>query len=75
MPGSATSVRRNLAARKAALSRSRTADDSEYVAVCRELEYQRLTEHAARVIADWPNPTEDQLERIAALLRTGGDAA
>ncbi len=35
------------------------------------LAYEGLAEHAARVVADWPAPTPEQLERIAAILRAG----
>ena len=65
------SPRRSLAGRKAALSRSRRNDDPEYVAVSQGLAYEQLAEHAAKVVADWPDPTDEQLSRIAALLRAG----
>ena len=35
----------------------------------------RLAEHAQRVIAGWPPPTDEQLARVAALLGAGGPAA
>lgn len=31
-----------------------------------------LAEHAERLVEDWPALTEAQIERIAAILRTGG---
>jgi hypothetical protein len=37
----------------------------------RDLAYEKLAEHAAKVVADWPEPTDEQLARIAALLRAG----
>ncbi|MDC8981243.1 hypothetical protein [Mycobacterium marinum] len=68
------SVRRQLAAKKAALSRSRKPDDPEYIAVSRELEYEGLREHAARVVADWAPLSNDDRRAIAALLLAGGAA-
>jgi hypothetical protein len=35
----------------------------------------RLAEHAQRVIAGWPPPTDEQLARVAALLAAGGGGA
>lgn len=70
-----TSRRRSLAGQKAALKRSRADTDPEYIAVCQNLAVEQLAEHAARVVSTWPAPTPDQLDRVAALLRTGGDAA
>jgi hypothetical protein len=40
----------------------------------RDFEVAKLHEHAARVVAGWPPPTEEQLQHIAALLRTGSGA-
>lgn len=36
-----------------------------------DLAYVRLAEHAARVVSTWPAPTDDQLQRVAAILRAG----
>ncbi|MCH9729162.1 MAG: hypothetical protein K0U84_05690 [Actinomycetia bacterium] len=33
-----------------------------------------LVEHVKRVVSDWPTPTPEQLEPIAALLKSGGAA-
>jgi hypothetical protein len=66
-----TSRRRSLAGRKAALSRSRPNNDPEFVAVSQGLAYEQLAEHAAKVVADWPAPTETQLAKVAAILRAG----
>jgi hypothetical protein len=65
------SSRRSLAGRKAALSRSRSNDDPEYVAVSEGLAYEGLAEHAARVVADWPTPPAEIRDRIAIILRGG----
>jgi hypothetical protein len=67
-------------ARVAALTRcvkagERGADDAELVAAKQNLKTLRLEEHVRRVLADAPRPTDEQLTRIAALLRVGGDAA
>ena len=35
----------------------------------------QLERHIHKVLAGWPPPTDEQLQRIAALLRAGGDAA
>ncbi|HEX9174571.1 MAG TPA: hypothetical protein VF874_00235 [Mycobacterium sp.] len=37
----------------------------------RDLEVSKLADHVAKVLACWPPPTDEQLDRIAALLRTG----
>jgi hypothetical protein len=52
----------------------RRPDDAELQAAYGDLAYERLTEHAERVIAEWPQPTPEQLSRIAALLLAGGAA-
>ena len=40
-----------------------------------ELELSKLEDHVNRIVADWPELTGEQLDRIAALLRTGEGAA
>lgn len=40
-----------------------------------DLAYEGLAEHAAKVVADWPHPSHDQLTRIAGILRAGGGAS
>jgi hypothetical protein len=64
-------------AKIAGLSRDRKPDDPELVEARRELRAQRLAEHVDNVVAGWPPLTDAQLDRIAALLRSGsrGDAA
>ena len=52
----------------------RQPDDPELKAAYRDLAVERLAEHAERVIAGWPKPTPEQLQRIAALLLAGGPA-
>jgi excisionase family DNA binding protein len=39
----------------------------------RDWAYEQLAEHAAKVVADWPKPTDEQLAKVAAILRLGGD--
>ena len=52
-------------------------DHPKVIAARRELEFCTLADHVAAVVCGWPPPTEEQLDRIAGLLRTGsrgGDA-
>lgn len=63
-------------AKIAALSRcvaagERKADDPELAAARRNLRALRLEDHVTRVLAEAPPLTQEQLERIAALLRVG----
>lgn len=59
-------------ARVASLTRSRKADDPELVEARRNLRALRLEEYVTRVVAEAPPLTDEQRERIAALLRAGG---
>jgi excisionase family DNA binding protein len=36
--------------------------------------YEQLAAHAAKVVADWPKPSDEQLAKVAAILRLGGTA-
>ncbi len=56
-------------ARIAALSRSRTSDDPEYVAARLALRAESLAEHIEQVVAAAPPLTPAQLDRLAGLLR------
>jgi len=60
-------------ARVAALSRSRTEDDPEMLRARGDLQAARLAEHIARVLADAPTPSAEQLGRLAVLLTSSGD--
>ncbi len=71
-PLSATANRER--GRVAALSRSRTSADPELVSARRNLRAARLEDHVQRVLAEAPPLTDEQRERIAALLRAGGAA-
>ena len=62
-------------AKIAALSRDRLPDDPELVAARQNLAALRLEEHVCKVLAAAPRPTDEQLQRIAALLRAGGGAS
>jgi hypothetical protein len=53
----------------------RPADDPELNEARQNLAYEQLASHAARVVAGWPQPTDEQVQRIAAILRAGGAAA
>lgn len=60
-------------ARIASLSRSRSADDPELADARQKLKATRLEAYVRKSISEAPALTEDQRNRIAALLRTGGD--
>lgn len=62
-------------ARVASLTRSRQSDDPELVEARRNLRALRLEEYVTRVVAEAPPLTDEQRERIAALLRAGGASA
>lgn len=53
-------------------SGERRPDDPELINARRNLRFERLAEHVARVVAESPALTDSQLTRIAALLNTGG---
>ena len=59
-------------ARIAALSRDRDPNDPDLRDAKQSFAYAGLAEHAARVVAGWPQPTPEQLARVAAILRSGG---
>lgn len=61
-------------ARYAALTRSRPSDDDELLEARRNLRFECLSDHVARVIAEAPPLTDEQRERIATLLRVGAGA-
>jgi hypothetical protein len=58
-------------AKIAGLSRDRRADDPELLDARRNLRALKLEEHVARVVAEAPPLTDEQRERITALLRAG----
>lgn len=58
-------------ARVGALSRDRQPNDPELMEARRSLRAECLAEHVARVIAEAPPLSDEQLTRIAALLRAG----
>lgn len=61
--------------RVAALSRSRTSDDPDFIRARRDLAALTLEEHVQRALDNAPPLTDEQVERVAALLRAGGGAA
>lgn len=61
-------------AKVAALSRSRPADDPQLVDARRDLKAARLEDYVCRVVSEAPPLSTEQLDRIAVLLRSGGDA-
>ena len=58
--------------RVAALSRSRTADDPEFIAARQDLAATKLELYVARVIEAAPPLAPEQRDRIAALLAPRG---
>jgi hypothetical protein len=75
MPSTAVSKLRAQVARR---TQSYPSDHPRVVEARQELDYTVLAEHAARVVANWPQPTPEQLQKVAAILRAsvnhGGDA-
>jgi hypothetical protein len=70
MPAPSSAVAHHRA-RVGALSRDRHPDDPEFVSAKRDLAAANLEEHVNRVLAGWPPLSEQQLDRIAAILRAG----
>lgn len=58
-------------ARVASLSRSRTPDDPALIAARRDLKAARLEEYVARVVAEAPTLSAEQIDRVSVLLRGG----
>jgi hypothetical protein len=52
----------------------RQPDDPKLIEARRNLRALRLEQHVAEVVAGWPPLSDEQLDRISALLRTGGAA-
>ncbi|WP_255783411.1 hypothetical protein [Mycobacteroides abscessus] len=61
-----------LRAKQAGLTRSRPPDDPELVETRRSLYAESLLERVKKIVAQAPPLTNEQIERVAALLRTGG---
>ncbi|OBK29533.1 hypothetical protein A5634_18165 [Mycobacterium asiaticum] len=69
----------HLRARNAALTRAvrngeRAADDPALENCRRQLAEIRLTEYVENIVANWPRLTDEQIDRIAGLLRSGRPA-
>lgn len=62
-------------ARVASLSRSRTPDDPDLLDARRNLRAERLADHISKVVAEAPPLTQEQRDRLAALLQGGGRIA
>lgn len=61
-------------ARVASLSRSRTPDDPALIDARRNLKAARLEDHVTAAVATFPPLTDEQADRIAAILRGGATA-
>lgn len=59
--------------RVASLSRSRNADDPEFIDAKRDLASEKIAQYIERVVADAPPLTDAQRSRLAALLTTGAE--
>lgn len=61
--------------RIAALSRSRASDDPELLEARQSLKAAKLAAHVEKVVAEWPELSPEQLQRVAMLLKpqAGGD--
>lgn len=63
-------------ARVASLSRDRDPDDPELQDARQRLRAARLEDHVRKAVDAFPPLTQEQLDRVAVLLRpTGGDTA
>jgi hypothetical protein len=51
----------------------RQPDDPQLIEARRNLRALRLAEHVAKVLADWPKLSDEQIEKVVALLRAGHD--
>jgi hypothetical protein len=60
--------------RLARLSKDLPAKHPDLVELRRAIRAKRLEEHVAKVVAGWPRLSDQQLDRIAELLRVGGAA-
>lgn len=64
----------NARAAVGAAERHHPNDYAQLAAKRQRLEALKLERQVRRVLADWPTLPDEQLERIAALLRAGGAA-
>ncbi len=62
----------HLRASKARRLQSYPPDHPKVREVGQALDYAKLSEHAAKVVADWPDPPPEMLAEVAAILRCGG---
>ncbi len=51
----------------------RPKDDPALPQARQALAVEMLAERAARLVAEWPDLTDEQVDRIAAILRGGGE--
>ena len=58
--------------KRAVKNGERAADDPVIPASERNLAYELLADKARKLVASWPDLTDEQLDRIAAILRGGG---
>jgi hypothetical protein len=60
--------------KRAVKTGERRPDDPVIPAAERDLAVEVLAERAQRLVATWPDLTDAQVDRIASILRGGGDA-
>lgn len=75
VPSSIKSDRTHFRATVAALTRSRSADDPELQEARRNLRAARLADEIQRAIAGAPPLHQEQIDRLAVLLRGGANDA
>jgi hypothetical protein len=57
------------------LSKILDSDDPRVIELRRELRAQRLADHVAKIIAEFPPLTPEQVDHVAGILRAGSGAA
>jgi hypothetical protein len=62
-------------ARVASLSRSRSSDDPDLIKARQNLKAERLADYIVRTVDQAPPLSAEQRERLALLLRGGGNAS
>jgi hypothetical protein len=54
------------------LRNNERADEAALTAAKQELDVAKLSDHVQRVVDAWPDLTDEQLDRVACILRGGG---
>lgn len=75
MPSTPSPAVAKLRAQVARRNQSYPSDHPCVVEARQALAYENLLEHATRVVESWPAPTDEQLQKISALLRLSNGGA